>query len=62
MKSHRSRGAVVILFGAIALAALTRSPRFGTLHAVDVLQLLASGVCFGIGITLIVSPRLRQDP
>jgi hypothetical protein len=36
--------------GLIGLFSLISRPRFQTYHAVDVLQLLASGMCFGIAL------------
>lgn len=30
---------------------LTQRPRFASFHSVDVVQLLASGMCFGIALT-----------
>ncbi|MDQ6678357.1 MAG: hypothetical protein M3Z09_13815 [Acidobacteriota bacterium] len=44
--------AVVLIIGLIGLGNVTRNPRFQAFHAVDVLQLLASGVCFGVALTL----------
>jgi hypothetical protein len=36
--------------GLIGLFSLINRPRFQTYHTVDVLQLLASGMCFGIAL------------
>jgi hypothetical protein len=58
MKSPRRYAAVVILVGIIGLLPLTRSARFQAYHAVDVLQLLATGACFGVGFTLL----FRKQP
>ena len=47
MRSRRT-GFVVFLIGMLGLAAVTRQPRFAMFHTVDVLQLLATGMCFDI--------------
>ena len=41
---------VPALVGLIGLVSLINRPRFQMYHAVDVLQLLASGLCFGIAL------------
>jgi len=41
---------VPVFIGFIGLANVTRNPRFELFHAVDVLQLIASGMCFGVGL------------
>ena len=47
------RGQVVmpLLLGLIALAGLMRNPRLHTFRTVDVLQLLGTGMCFGVALT-----------
>jgi hypothetical protein len=57
MRRRRSLAAIVILVGIIGLGALARNPHFETIRAVDALQLLASGMCFGVGLTTL----LRRD-
>ena len=57
MKARRT-GAIAIFIGLLGLVTLMRNPRFQTFHAVDILQLLASGMCFGIGLTAILG-RLK---
>lgn len=54
---RRPLAAIVILMGIIGLAALTRNPNFQNIRTVDVLQLLGSGMCFGVGLTIL----LRRD-
>ncbi|SPE42368.1 exported hypothetical protein [Candidatus Sulfopaludibacter sp. SbA3] len=39
---------VLVLIGAIGLGNVARSPRFAAFHTVDVVQLVASGICFGV--------------
>ena len=41
---------VPLIVGVIGLMNLMRQPRFESFHNVDVLQLLASGLCFGIAL------------
>jgi hypothetical protein len=41
---------ILILVGAIGLVTLMGRPRFQTYATVDVLQLLASGLCFGLAL------------
>lgn len=57
MRSRRSAAAVLIFIGVFGLTIVTRNPRFAAFHAVDVLQLLASGACFGVGITILFGWR-----
>jgi len=40
--------------GLIGLFNLMQRPRFANFHTVDVLQLLASGMCFGIALAGVV--------
>jgi cyanate permease len=61
MASQR-RGVVpvaVFFVGLIGLFGITREPRFATFRAVDVVQLLGSGMCFGVGLMALVT-RLRE--
>ena len=48
----RNRNMVFIPFlvDLIGFMGLTRNPRFDAFHTVDVLQLLASGMCFGVAL------------
>ncbi|MGA3211913.1 MAG: hypothetical protein ABSD20_11455 [Terriglobales bacterium] len=48
-KSHAPTGALLIA-GLVGLMNLMRKPRFASFHNVDVLQLLASGMCFGLAL------------
>lgn len=47
----------VLVIGVIGLWELTLRPRFQAFHLVDVLQLLASGMCFGVALALFLSAR-----
>ncbi len=52
----RPRAAVVlIVIGFIGLFMLTRNDRFAAFRAVDVLQLLASGMCFGVALAILLA-------
>lgn len=46
---------VVALFviGLVGLVNLMGRPRFQSFHTVDVLQLLATGMCFGVALALL---------
>jgi hypothetical protein len=43
------------MFGAFALLRMIGNPRVQTLHGSDVLGLIASGLCFGAGVALLLS-------
>lgn len=51
---------VVLLIGFIGLANITRQPRFEAFHAVDVLQLIASGMCFGVALSVVIATLRRS--
>ncbi|MGB9181420.1 MAG: hypothetical protein WCB68_19475 [Pyrinomonadaceae bacterium] len=53
--------AAPIMLGIIGLLTLMRRPRFEAFHTVDVLQLLASGMCFGVALVALLS-FLRGRP
>jgi hypothetical protein len=46
---------VPVLMGSIGLIHLTQQARFETYRTVDVLQLLGSGMCFGIALSAAVA-------
>ncbi|MBZ5554614.1 MAG: hypothetical protein LAO21_18000 [Acidobacteriia bacterium] len=51
--SHRKLTAgflMPLLIGLIGLFNLMQRPRFASFHTVDVLQLIASGMCFGVAL------------
>jgi hypothetical protein len=48
---------MLLIIGSIGLTQLMRRDRFELIHTVDVIQLLASGVCFGIAATLLLYSR-----
>ena len=54
----RSKSAVSSFFalfvvGLVGLVKLRGKPRFQSFHTVDVLQLLATGMCFGVALALL---------
>ena len=44
-----------IFIGSVGLFHLTQQPRFQAFHNVDVLQLLALGMCFGVALSALIS-------
>jgi hypothetical protein len=52
---------IPLIVGLIGLLNLMHRPRFASFHSVDVLQLIASGMCFGVALfallTLLRGPR-----
>jgi predicted metal-binding protein len=48
----RTQPVMLIVFAAIAFMNVARNPRFEMFHAVDVLSLLACGMCIGVAIAL----------
>ena len=52
-KSSRIRGVFVILLGVLPLLNSLSNPRLAGAHGSDRLQLIAVGVCFGIGAFLL---------
>jgi len=62
MRRNRRVGVAALIVGLIGFMTLTRNPRFETFHTVDVLQLLASGMCFGVALMALLGRlRPRQD-
>lgn len=41
---------ILIVIGSIGLFELMQRPRFQAFHTVDVLQLLATGMCYGLAL------------
>ncbi len=59
MPDRRNLPSIVILIvvGFIGVFALMQRPRFQAFHTVDVLQLIASGMCFGVALARIFMRR-----
>ena len=45
---------VPLLFGLSSLFNMIGKPRFATLHASDVVQLIGTGMCFGVALATLV--------
>lgn len=52
---------VLILIGSIGLLNLSRQVRFQAFHTVDVLQLLGTGMCYGVALALLGGFRKRSE-
>ena len=50
----RAQPFILVVVGLIALMTVARNPRFEAIHTVDVLGLMASGLCFGVALALIL--------
>jgi len=48
---------ILLAFGLVSLARATSSPSFEAMRAVDVVQLIGTGMCFGAGIMALVLSR-----
>ncbi|MGC1106539.1 MAG: hypothetical protein WA876_08370 [Candidatus Acidiferrales bacterium] len=46
---------VLIVIGSVGILNLSQRPRFQAFHAVDVLQLLATGMCYGVALAGILA-------
>jgi hypothetical protein len=58
---NAKRAIVPLILGIIGLSTLMRNPRFETFHVVDVLQLIASGMCFGVALAMLLSRRQKSS-
>ena len=52
---------ILIVVGSIGFVNLTQRPRFQAFHTVDVLQLLATGMCYGIALAGIIALLRRPS-
>ena len=50
-----------VFVGLIGLFTLVERPRFQMYHSVDVLQLVVSGMCFGVALAWVIA-RFRGKP
>jgi hypothetical protein len=48
---------LLVAVGLVGLVRVTTSPAFETMRAVDVVQLIGTGMCFGAGIMALVLSR-----
>jgi len=61
--THLATGAFVpLLIGFFAILDLTQKPRFANFHTVDVVQLVASEMCFGIELTAVIEFLRKPRP
>jgi len=44
-----------LVVGLLGLMNLMSRPRFASFHSVDVVQLLASGMCFGVALAMLIA-------
>ncbi len=49
-----SGSSLLVSVGLIGLYNVTREPRFDQLRAVDVVQLIATGMCFGAALVMLI--------
>lgn len=47
----------LMLFGLFPFLNSLSNPRIAALHGVDILQLVASGLCFGVGLGILIGSR-----
>lgn len=45
---------VSLLFGLLSFFNFASNPRFATFHAIDVVRLIATGMCFGVALATLV--------
>jgi hypothetical protein len=55
--SLRKSPLIPLIIGLFGFGNVSRNPRFASIHTVDVLQLLASGMCFGIALAALIASR-----
>jgi hypothetical protein len=58
MKSRKTLTSAIVIpliVGIIGLTNMMHNPRFDTFHSVDVLQLIASGMCFGVALSALIA-------
>jgi hypothetical protein len=60
MQNRRKAILIPLLIGLLGFTTMTRKPRFELFHAVDILQLLATGMCFGVALTSLMR-RQRSE-
>lgn len=60
MAARPTAPAVAVIIGLIGVLHLSHQPRFQAYRTVDIIQLIASGMCFGVALIWIIQ-RLRPD-
>jgi len=51
---------VLVVIGSIGLFDLAQRPRFASIHTVDVIQLIATGMCYGVALALLGLVRKKS--
>jgi hypothetical protein len=46
---------ICVIIGLIGFGNVSRSPRFASFQTVDVVQLIATGMCFGVALAALVA-------
>jgi hypothetical protein len=63
LRTMWSNFALMIIFGSLGFMRAARSPRFEMLHAIDIVELMASGMCIGVAMaTLGMIVRQSRKP
>ncbi|HEY4838813.1 MAG TPA: hypothetical protein VIH72_09405 [Candidatus Acidoferrales bacterium] len=53
-RSVWGRFALMLAFGGLELYMEMRSPRFQDIHNIDIAQLMVSGLCFGVALSILI--------
>ena len=53
-RSVWSRFALMLVFGGLELYLVMRTPRFQEIHNIDIAQLMVSGLCFGVALSILI--------
>ncbi len=59
-RQRRITGCIMIALPCLGLLSLVTSPRWEALRAVDVVQLLGTGACFGAGFILLLAKPFKE--
>ena len=57
MDKPRRLAIIAVFIGLIGFLRISRNPRFELFHAVDILQLIATGMCFGVALAIFLRGR-----
>ncbi len=53
-KNAWTRFVLMLFFGGLELYMVMRSPRFQDIHNIDIAQLMVSGLCFGVALSILL--------
>jgi hypothetical protein len=53
-RSVWGRFTLMLVFGGLELFMEMRSPRFQDIHNIDIAQLMVSGLCFGVALSILI--------